>query len=291
MKFLIINGKIQTLGGKPIVVPDDYDNDIIKISGKLVKTGTGLIGSKHSGDSEIAGTENFISFSSPSKFYIKTENVKKNWDGIIEYSIDTTNWIEWDGRTTINSVVSEGGNVLYLRGIGNTVITGDRPVYRWVLGGTDIKCFGNIENLLDYAIVESGEHPTMGNYCYASMFYNCANLTQAPTLPAITLAESCYENMFYGCTSLTQAPELPATTLADNCYYGMFGGCTSLTQAPELPATTLAISCYCCMFYGCTSLTQIPALPATTLADMCYVGMFADCISIEVSETLTDRCT
>jgi hypothetical protein len=28
----------------------------------------------------------------------------------------------------------------------------------------------------------------------------------------------CYSNMFYSCTSLTQAPELPATTLADNCY-------------------------------------------------------------------------
>lgn len=51
MKFLIINGKIQTLGGKPIVVPDDYDNNLIKIGGKLVKTGTSLIGSKHSGGS------------------------------------------------------------------------------------------------------------------------------------------------------------------------------------------------------------------------------------------------
>jgi hypothetical protein len=28
----------------------------------------------------------------------------------------------------------------------------------------------------------------------------------------------CYDNMFSYCTSLTQAPELPATTLADSCY-------------------------------------------------------------------------
>ena len=34
--------------------------------------------------------------------------------------------------------------------------------------------------------------------------------------------------MFQGCTSLTQAPELPATTLASYCYYSMFSGCTSL---------------------------------------------------------------
>lgn len=56
MKFLIINGKIQTLNGKPIIVPDDYDDNLIKIGGKFVKTVTNLIGSKHSGDSGGGGT-------------------------------------------------------------------------------------------------------------------------------------------------------------------------------------------------------------------------------------------
>ena len=60
--------------------------------------------------------------------------------------------------------------------------------------------------------------------------------------------------MFDGCTSLTQAPDLPATTLAKSCYYYMFKGCTSLTQAPDLPATTLAEWCYNEMFKGCTNL-------------------------------------
>ena len=63
--------------------------------------------------------------------------------------------------------------------------------------------------------------------------------------------------MFKGCTSLTQAPELPATTLADYCYEQMFRGCTSLIIAPELPATTLKTHCYSNMFYGCTSLSSI----------------------------------
>ena len=69
--------------------------------------------------------------------------------------------------------------------------------------------------------------------------------------------EYCYYRMFKSCTSLTQAPALPATTLADSCYYYMFKGCTSLTQAPALPATTLASSCYKNMFYDCTSLNNI----------------------------------
>ena len=96
----------------------------------------------------------------------------------------------------------------------------------------------------------------------------------------IVLASSCYNSMFSGCTSLTQAPALPATTLAIYCYSNMFSGCTSLTQAPALPATTLAGSCYVSMFYGCTSLTQAPALPATTLANNCYNSMFYNCSKV-----------
>ena len=86
------------------------------------------------------------------------------------------------------------------------------------------------------------------------MFRGCTSLTQAPTLPATTLANYCYNYMFSGCTALTQAPALPATTLAANCYYSMFDGCTSLTQAPALPATTLKVYCYAFIFRGCTSL-------------------------------------
>ena len=38
----------------------------------------------------------------------------------------------------------------------------------------------------------------------------------------IAIANNCYNSMFNGCTSLTQAPALPATTLADECYNSMF---------------------------------------------------------------------
>ena len=47
--------------------------------------------------------------------------------------------------------------------------------------------------------------------------------------------------MFSNCSSLTQAPELPATTLANRCYNSMFYNCTSLTQAsfPNLEKETV----------------------------------------------------
>ena len=121
---------------------------------------------------------------------------------------------------------------------------------------------------------------TLAVDCYGRMFEGCTSLTKAPSLPATALARNCYVFMFYGCTSLTQAPALPATTLAEYCYGYMFNDCTSLTIAPSLPATALARNCYEYMFEGCTSLTQAPALPATTLAEYCYSFMFYGCTSL-----------
>ena len=261
--------------------------------------------------------KSYLTFSSPNSFTLAVGDATKHWDGTLEYFASDKTWATWDGTTTLSSVDNDGDNILYLRGTGNTVITGNRPTYRWVLTGSDIACIGNIENLLDYATVAYGGHPTMANDCYRSMFsgctglihapdlpattlafscYNsmfrdCTSLTQAPALPATTLAPFCYSYMFYGCTSLTQTPALPATTLADYCYQSMFNNCTSLTKAPALPATTLAEGCYDGMFNGCTALTQAPALPATTLALSCYFNMFNGCISLKLSSSKTGEYT
>ena len=264
----------------------------------------------------------YLTFSSPSSFTLAVGDATKHWDGTLEYSTDKATWATWDGTTTLSSATSGSDNVLYLRGTGNTKIgyydvENEDDYISWTINGTDVRCDGNIENLLDYATVEAGEHPvmaeqcfgglfmgstalitppelpatTLANSCYDSMFYGCTSLTQAPALPATTLAEYCYRIMFSGCTSLTQAPALPATTLAEYCYTSMFYGCTSLTQAPALPATTLAEYCYSSMFEGCTSLTQAPALPATTLANSCYDSMFNSCTSLKLSSTQTGEYT
>ena len=235
--------------------------------------------------------KSYLTFSSPSSFTLAVNDATKHWDGTLEYFASDKTWTVWDGTTNLSSVDNDGEYVLYLRGTGNTAITGNSENYRWVLTGTNVKCIGNIENLLDYAIVASGEHPTMANYCYRGMFQDCTALIQAPALPATTLADSCYYYMFRGCTALTQAPALPATTLAEHCYRGMFQDCTSLTQAPALPATTLAKFCYQAMFLKCTALTQVPALPAMTLTDYCYRGMFQGCTNLKLSSTRTGEYT
>lgn len=234
----------------------------------------------------------YLTFKSPNSFTLKVNDTTKHWNGTIEYSTNASIWTTWDGTTTLSSATKGSSNVLYLRGTGNNVICGKNEInYKWVLTGNDIKCIGNIENLLDYATVTAGNHPTMKSYCYVNMFRDCTSLTQAPELPATTLVDECYSQMFLGCTSLTQAPALPATTLAYHCYTHMFNGCTSLTKAPAFPWTTLAENCCTHMFKGCTSLTQIPALPATTLPYMCYAYMFYGCTSLKLSTTQTGEYT
>ena len=266
---------------------------ILKLNSKVPDGGTtGQVLKKTETGTEWADTsfepagKSYLTFSSPNSFTLKVNDTTKHWNGTLEYFSSNRTWTTWNGATTLSAVADDGEYVLYLRGTGNTVITGNNQNYRWILTGSNITCIGNIENLLDYAAVEAGGHPTMANYCYANMFRGCASLTQAPVLPATTLANYCYYSMFYGCTGLNQAPALPATTLANECYSQMFYGCTSLTQAPALPATTLASWCYYNMFNGCTSLTQAPALPATTLADSCYIQMFNGCTSLTQAPAL-----
>ena len=237
---------------------------------------------------EATDVEPYLTFSSPNSFTLKTYNNAKNWDGTLEYSTDTTTWSEWDGTTTL----SADNGKLYMRGTGNTLITGFETGgamagRRWVLEGSEISCIGNIENLLDYATVANGEHPTMSGDCYTDIFYGCTSLVTAPELPATTLADYCYFRMFCSCTSLTTAPVLPATTLVEGCYMRMFSYCTGITIPPELPATTLAKECYEYMFSGCRNLKlstvqegkfqtpyRVPTSGEGTTADKALSNMF-----------------
>lgn len=235
--------------------------------------------------------ESYLTFKSQNSFKIGAHENTKSWDGTLEYFSSDNTWTVWDGTSYLSALTNGAEYVLYLRGTGNTVITGGQNPFEFL--GSDIACIGNIETLLDYVTVEAGEHPTMANNCYAFMFYGWTGLTQAPELPATTLAQSCYGYMFYDCTSLTQAPELPATTMASYCYSEMFSYCTSLKQAPKISATTVADYCFYYMFGHCESLARAPELPATTMASYCYQGMFSSCISLtqapELPATTTAR--
>ena len=231
----------------------------------------------------------YLTFRSASSFSITAYT--PNWDGTLEYSTDAVNWTTWTGGSSksISGVLSDGQYRLYLRGTGNTVVSGGNSFS--FSGSGDVYCEGDIETLRDY----NGNPPAMAANCYKYMFMSWTKLKSAPALSATELATECYSSMFNGCTGLTTAPALPATTLTERCYYGMFSGCTGLTAAPTLQATTMATYCYGSMFNGCTSITESPALPATTLADNCYSSMFMGCTGLKtlpvLSATTTMSCS
>ena len=224
----------------------------------------------------VASAANYLTFTAEedsSSFRI-VNNGSNNPD--VQYSLDGgETWTALAGGKMVT--LAHKGDKALLKGNNPQGFSKDYDHYSAFKMIGKVAASGSVMSLIDETDL-STEIPN--GYCFCRLFRNCTSLTQAPELPATTLAEYCYYEMFLGCTSLTQAPELPATTLVDDCYWEMFSGCTSLTQAPELPATKLARGCYESMFSGCTSLTQAPELPATTLAYACYASMFDGCVSL-----------
>ena len=223
-----------------------------------------------------------LEFSSDEAFTLSVGT--KGWDGTIEYSTDNgSTWTTWTG----SELSGTASQAIYLRGTENTVITGagDANTYKWTFTGKYIT--GNIENLLDYRFVRSGQHPVMGSACYAYMFQNCTKLKSSPDLPAINLTFACYRAMFDGCLNLIVPPKLPALKLTENCYNAMFYYCSSLVIPPSLPATELAVDCYASMFRYCSSLIALPTLVAKNLSDACYYYMFNYASNIKLSATQT----
>ena len=239
--------------------------------------------------------EYFLTFSSPNSFTLNVVDNQKYWDGTLETSTDKTNWNEWNGTSAVSS--SNDGK-LYLRGTSNTLITGQNAsasTKAWILTGSNISCSGNIENLLDYATVQNGNHPPMAERCFYALFINNTALISAPDMLATTLTRECYRIMYQGCSNLVTAPEeLPALADAGASYYQMFKDCSSLVRPPKIMLTSFYSSLGCLgMFENCVELIALPKLYSlelkaskvfTTITGD-YVKMFNGCSKIKLSET------
>ena len=246
----------------------------------------------------------YLTFSSINPFSISNYDLAKK----VFYSTDKTNWECWVGEYETAKINPTNGKYeIYFAGEGNTSLydssTNSYATFKIYSDTKDVECNGNINTLLDHIKVENNEEIVYTEGTFSHLFYHCAELISAPTLPATTLASNSYESMFLGCSSLITAPALPATTLAHGCYCYMFYNCSKLTTAPELPATTLPQNSlsniwgvYAYMFSGCLSLTKAPTtLPATTLTKGCYMNMFSNCSKLTTAPklpatTLADSC-
>ena len=109
-----------------------------------------------------------------------------------------------------------------------------------------IKVYGNIMSLIspdNYSTLTAFGDGT--SYNFAALFMNNTGLTDASglILPATTLTEYCYASMFRLCSNLTTAPTLPAETLAKCCYAEMFRQCKILNSVTCLATDISAESC------------------------------------------------
>ena len=154
----------------------------------------------------------------------------------LEYSLDGTSWTNIASGATTPSA-----NIIYFRGSATgtkNLYTSNVTTNAWVFTGSkNLECNGKLDRLLQDALGDDNDILTIGNYCFAYMFYDITTLIKAPELPATTLAEWCYYSMFHGCTGLKLLPALPATILASGCYYSMFRGCTGLKLSTTMIET------------------------------------------------------
>lgn len=216
----------------------------------------------------------------------------------IQYSKDKKTWTTIDlnyeytvGGTPLTTVtnltlsLNKGEKVYFRNDNGYFCYMGSSGRHSHMFSSDEnIKVGGNIKSLLNYKDMNGTK---LKNGCFNNMFSGAEYLSDAKNLILndMNLADSCYHSLFEGCHALTNAPVLPATTLAGKCYLQMFKG-TAITKAPKLPATKLAPYCYKNLFENCSSLTSASELPATTLAEGCYQGMFTSCMKLTTAPTL-----
>lgn len=164
-----------------------------------------------------------------------TVQLTKTWSPTVVTLETSTDWMTWITYTIWDTItLANVGDKVYWRNTSETdtgFSTNSSVYYKFVISGS-VAWSGDINYLLN-----KNSTTTLSNYCFYRLFYECASLTAAPSLPATTLWTYCYYNMFRGCTSLTTIPSLPATELKNYCYWYMLNGCSliklSATQTWE----------------------------------------------------------
>jgi len=226
-------------------------------------------------------------FTSPTFFSLSTRE-KPRWNGTMQISSDGRMWTTWDGGTF--AAANIGGTwTLYVRGTGNTIVTGGGK--GWQIDGMGVSVTGELALLLDHREVRSGRWPCVNDRAYANLFADVDALVGAPSLGAPVLAKYVYERLFAGCSSLRAAPALPAAEVPDYAYARMFENCTLLAIPAEMAGVRYGY--YACrrMYAGCSSMRPGPnqtgapwSVPAGAETNAFWAAqMFADTAS-SVSE-------
>ena len=181
----------------------------------------------------------YIRFECDTAFTLATRNNATNWDGIIEVNTgnptEPSDWNIWDGTQAVSSSYSSssGKDIIYVRGSENTYITNTyMNTKQWVLEPLNqidlISMYGNIENLLDYAMVSNGQHPPMADYCFGRLFGDSSYINTSLALRGTLLVTGCYQNLYRASVNIETISALPAVNLPNSCYSQLYSGCSKI---------------------------------------------------------------
>ncbi len=143
----------------------------------------------------------------------------------LKYSTDGgETWTEMVPGTPV--ILAKKGDKILFKGNNPSGFSTETQRIQFDIEGK-VSASGSVMSLID----ETGVATTIPNeYCFASLFENCAGLTKMPDLNATQLKAYCYKDMFRGCTSLRSTTMLPATTLEEGSYEEMFFDCENLSE-------------------------------------------------------------
>lgn len=242
-----------------------------------------------SSDPNIAGA--YVIFSSSAKFTLAHP---KSWDGVLQYSTNTTTWTEWDG-TAITAVKDSTSKKyrIYLRGKKNTSLAatqcynadGTFAYSKFTYTGSATYTVENdLLYLLDYTTVAAGDDVEPATGCFAYMFSNETKLTSCSApLSLVVVPDNGYNAMFSGCTSLSKAPEIMAEVLGKQCMCTMFMGCTSLSTLQTSFDFTDVGEEACQLMFGNSGITNAPNFSRTMVLDSAgsnFERMYEGCTSL-----------
>lgn len=209
----------------------------------------------------------------------------------LEYSTDKVNWTTWTESNNVRTYTIPANGKVYLRGDNATFNSKtDANTYRFSSSG-NINASGDLTTLLNKFATE-----TLPEGAFNMLFNGMTTLKSVPKLIATTLGEKCYANLFFGCTGLTDASSISigVTNLPLGAFASMFYNCSNLTTPPTFTSSplTITLNTFANMFYGCTSLTTAPSFTISAIngTGACH-SMFKGCTSLTSASNITLNAT
>lgn len=212
--------------------------------------------------------ENYVPTDEPLTFTAKSANstvgIVANGEApslSLEYSTDGTNWSDYIVGDTITLVNIDDYVSFRAVKAGNSTMGTDASNYnKFVMSGT-IEASGNANTILTS---NKNEKPTIGSYCYYSLFKDCTSMTAAPKFPSTTTGTDGYAYMLNGCSSLS-CVSIPS--LSSGGITGTFANCSALTYLDigGLASGSTSLS-------GCTSLKKVVVDGLTRTTDIRDMG-------------------